>query len=179
VKSLWSCRQTCEASSPDSKKAPRPDAISIAAHIEHSLVYMSRDGFGLDRSCPPCQPRICPALRFFFRRPKFIRRELPSTRKTSWPSGVSDLSRNIQRWGIKLLVTSLSGLYSKMFIQTPQPRTSPVKYSKAANARLLACLVKSAVHGWIQISLILARLDPTDSRSCFPSVTTTRISELG
>src|SRR6267378_2935476 len=43
---------------------------------------------------------------------------LPSISTTSWPSGVSDCSRNIQRWGIKLRVTPLSGLYSNMRMQS-------------------------------------------------------------
>src|SRR5580658_5193634 len=45
-----------------------------------------------------------------------IGRALPSINTTSWPGGVSACSRNIQRWGMKLRVTPLSGLYSKIFI---------------------------------------------------------------
>src|SRR6266550_9519278 len=41
---------------------------------------------------------------------------LPSISKTSWPGGVSPLSRNIHRCGMKFLVTPLSGLYNRIFI---------------------------------------------------------------
>src|SRR5215469_2843484 len=41
---------------------------------------------------------------------------LPSINNTSWPGGVSACRRNIQRCGMKLRVTPLSGLYSRIFI---------------------------------------------------------------
>src|SRR5882757_5630126 len=41
---------------------------------------------------------------------------LPSISTTSCPGGVSAFSRNIQRCGIKLRVTPLSGLYSKILM---------------------------------------------------------------
>src|SRR2546426_10898968 len=41
----------------------------------------------------------------------------PSMRKTSCSGGVRLLSKNIQRCGMKLRVTPLSGLYSRMFIE--------------------------------------------------------------
>src|SRR5712664_291282 len=41
---------------------------------------------------------------------------LPSINNTSCPAGVRAFSRNIQRWGMKLRVTPLSGLYSKILI---------------------------------------------------------------
>jgi len=40
----------------------------------------------------------------------------PSINNTSWPGGVSACRRNIQRCGMKLRVTPLSGLYSRIFI---------------------------------------------------------------
>jgi hypothetical protein len=38
-------------------------------------------------------------------------------RMTSWPVGVRVCNRNIQRWGMKLRVTPLSGLYKSIFIR--------------------------------------------------------------
>src|SRR5215472_13439921 len=43
---------------------------------------------------------------------------LPSISTTSWPGGVSACSKNIQRCGMKLRVTPLSGLYNKIFIKS-------------------------------------------------------------
>src|ERR1700692_1836050 len=50
---------------------------------------------------------------------------LPSIRITSWPGGVSARSRNIQRCGMKLRVTPLSGLYSRIFIWAEFPIWGP------------------------------------------------------
>jgi len=41
---------------------------------------------------------------------------LPSINNTSWLGGVNACRRNIQRCGMKLRVTPLSGLYSRIFI---------------------------------------------------------------
>src|SRR5260221_14560201 len=66
---------------------------------------------------------------------------LPSISTTSWPAGVSARSRNIQRCGMKLRVTPLSGLYSKIFIgggdfRFKKQDTSQKKYSIQSKNRI-------------------------------------------
>src|SRR5882762_5938056 len=61
---------------------------------------------------------------------------LPSISTTSCPAGVRAFSRNIQRCGMKLRVTPLSGLYSKILMQP----------SFLLASRLLAYLL--APNGW-------------------------------
>src|SRR5258708_11027058 len=51
----------------------------------------------------------------------------PSIRITSWQGGVSDRRRNIQRCGIKLRVTPLSGLYKRIFIRAESPFLDPAQ----------------------------------------------------
>src|SRR5258706_15671579 len=62
---------------------------------------------------------------------------LPSISTTSWPAGVSACSRNIQRCGMKLRVTPLSGLYSKIFINDATSLTGFKLRRVYATVRLL------------------------------------------
>src|SRR5271169_1524864 len=64
---------------------------------------------------------------------------LPSISSTSCPGGVSDWSRNIHRCGMKLRVTPLSGLYSRILMTAPPE-------SERALPHVLTCFTARSRH---------------------------------
>src|SRR5688500_4672902 len=61
--------------------------------------------------------------------------------KTSWPGGVMACRRNIQRCGMKLRVTPLSGWYSKIFIE--------ILYAQGPACLAHGAGIKSVLMPWV------------------------------